>query len=168
MTNDYQKSVDFRGDPDKALECAASVFINANFRVTPVGRSQLNVENASMFLNSKRNPLMAVSHATITASSAVISIEAELGALRRLIRLVMFLILATDVPVTIGVGVLLWSQHDPDRFAAMAITGAAMALPFVIIFPLVRFFVGRSAKGALDTLLHNMAAMSQRLPGLSH
>jgi hypothetical protein len=151
---DYDKSENFRGNPDKAIECARNIFMGLSFRVTSNGRSELLVENTTTVMNNKQNPLLFISQATISVAGSNIAIQADFGAVRRFIKFMTLLFVALSVPSAIVTGAVLYSVGE-SLLLGVGI-GLSIIMPLPIILPIIAISMRASANKALDALMHNL------------
>lgn len=149
---EYEKSVDFSGDPRKVLDYARDLLVQLNFRVAAIGGSQLNAENTTAYLSTKQNPLLAISELTITAVGSRLSARANLGKLLKMIKVVGVIIILMDV-IAVGVLTAVFVKTQPELLPILLSTALPTPLVVVLIYKVQRWQTGK----AIDTFLRNVA-----------
>lgn len=164
---DYQKTVSVGGDPARALETVRMVFIQQNFRIIPIDAREFEVQGPGMN-NNRGNPLLAVSRGRVALSGRTLSIEAELGALRRFSRVMtLFLVgLGAFMLIVFG-GLSALGLLHPRAHSVIPIKGPWILLlvlapfsPWPFLLPMMMRGCRRNAERALETLMDNAAGVS--------
>ncbi len=150
MAYDYEGRMDFRGDTVRALEFARDVLVRRGLKVLPLSGNELHFENPAFVMSTKKDPLLMVSKGVITSTGSALSMQAELGNLRALVKFTALLILALTIPeVAVMAVVFVMVVKDPGLLWICLLTVAP--LPFIM--PLVSKVQRRKTSRALDALL---------------
>jgi hypothetical protein len=152
-----------RGDPASALETVRSVLVHLNFRVTPIGPSEFQAAGPGMS-HSFAHPLLGIAEARVSLLGRDLSLEADLGALRRFGRW-LGLFLGGMAIFMLALFVFLSSQGWLyGRGGSRPVEGATLVgvillpfAPWLVILPLVLRSLRRKTVRAIDTLLANAA-----------
>ncbi|MCP4610090.1 MAG: hypothetical protein GY845_15385 [Planctomycetes bacterium] len=146
---DYKTKVSFTGSSSAAMEAARTQFIANGFKIDQSSDEQLVVTGPGMY-NNQQNPIVGISHATITISSSAIEICAELGGVKFM---QMFLYI---FPPALGIFLALVFACTPNFPRRASLTPILTILPWVVISPLMARWLKNRTTKAVDTLVHNM------------
>jgi hypothetical protein len=156
MAYDYEGSVEFRGDASRALECARDLLSAKGLNVLPLSGNQLHFENTGSYLNTKKQPLLMVSKGVITATGSALTVQAELGNLRALVKFLVLLITVMAIPETAMLAVILvMVAKQPELLPVCFLTLAPITFVLFLMPKLQRGVIGR----ALDALLNEVAGV---------
>lgn len=158
---DYEKSVELKGDPAKALEMAQGVFVQQGFRITETAEDGFEVSGPGM-TNNKQNPLLGASKVRATVIGRALSLQAELGGVRQMRKFLLcfipgmaifFLILFSILPHTDRGG-------QPISLGSVYKLIGLIFSPWLVIIPVMTSGMRNRTVEALDTVLHNAAVIS--------
>jgi len=152
----YRKNQPNSSDPDTARQIVLQTLLPLGFEIANDTSYGLTV-NGPGYRSTRQPPLYGISTAVFEFSRSQIIIDAELGGITQISRLLM--------AILIGVGVLdsaiffaLWFYIDKLRVNNWFLFVPALTLlPWIIIAPLMVRFIHRRCKDAIDTLLRNAA-----------
>jgi hypothetical protein len=156
----YEKAIPFRGDPEKALAVARSLFVPLDFKVVMDGDGALILlgpgRSARVFAEDRFGQ---ISKLCIHASTSELSIKAEFGGVG--IDAVFFRVVGVLLVIACLIMAFTGATSRPD---AKGFVGAAIILGAIGIFLALTGGSIREAKlsQSLDELLDNMAAEGQR------
>lgn len=145
---EYRTTIPFDGDCTKAIDIARSVFINNNFKIESLSRSEI-VARGSGMQSTKQNPLVGATLVRITVKPSLIDLSAELGGVRWM-RNFLF-IFPPSLALTISIVFLIL----PMPAFVVFVPWLAVS-PWLIISPLLAKWIKSRTISALDTMLHNM------------
>lgn len=149
---DYQKTVPF-ANTEKAIRAVTGVFVQHGFQI--VERSETAVElTGPGMISSRQNPLVGISRIRICRTSGALSIEAEFGSIRRLLKYIGLFILGMGVFFLILFGILFTKQGQP--LSKIALIALAPFIPWPVIIPLMAVWLKSRTSRALDVLLSNV------------
>lgn len=154
-----EESVPFSGDPDRAFGTALRILLPLGFQVEERGSYRLAVRGPG-YDSTRQNALLGVSRAVFTAGGSTLEVRAELEAVDRLMRRLLYLMLALAA-FDLALFTSLWYFLEPLRGNTWILaTPALTLLPWVFLGPfLTRIFTKRTRQ-ALVALLENMALIS--------
>ena len=153
---EYQKKIRFAGDADRAVRFGVETLTSQGFRITRHHAASAELAGPGMS-SSKQNPLVGASHVEVRGRSGELSLVAQLGAVRRLIRVMALFLLGLALGLAVLFGILFRDRH------LLQILLLALA-PFVAwpaILALLGIVFRKRTCAALDTLLDNMAAIGK-------
>jgi hypothetical protein len=154
----YETTESFRGEPRRAMEIIGSALTTAGLRIESRTDSSLHVTGPRWFVRGgKGNTLGAVTDLEVSVAAGSLSARADLSLVDRALLLAggfvtIFLILLALLAVYIPFG-----RSLPIRLLMM---DGPMMLAGLLPLPLARKLAQRRIRRAIETLLHNAAAMS--------
>jgi hypothetical protein len=151
--------VSFSGDPSRAFDTALRTLLPLGFQVINESSSQLIVTGPG-FTSTQQNALLGISRAEFTAERSSLKVLTELGAVDRMQRFLIILLVGLglfDSLVFLG----LWYFLDKLRAHTWFLAIPALTLvPWVVIGPILTRWIGNRTREALNRLLQNMALQS--------
>jgi hypothetical protein len=150
----YEKEEYFEGDLAKAIEVAKNTFLPNGFEIVDSSNSNLEVTNHSGLWGHNQHPLNGVSKASISGGDGKITLNAELGGVKTMIKYLILFIGGMMVFFLILFGVQFHIQGQP--FGKLMRIIWAPFVPWPIAIPLMGVWFKKRADRALDTLLKNM------------
>lgn len=152
---DYQSSISFNGDPEKALNNAIQVLKGLNFEINQKRSSWVEFIGSNKY-RPKQNPIYGASRIELQVQSSRITLEAEFGGFRRIgFSLTLFLI--GFILLNFSVMWILF-QNIPG-INLWYFLGAFVPLPFLT--PLVIRRLKKRTHRALDSLLRIIKTMGK-------
>ena len=155
---DYEKTMPFSGNMEKALEVARNVFIQHNFQIVRGSDSEVELTGPGM-LSSRQNPLVGISRVCIRRTSGELSIEAEFGGIRKLTKYLVFFIVGMAIFFLVVFGIIFSRQGQPAN--KIILIALAPFIPWPVIIPLMAIWMKSRTSKALDTLVKNMIALGR-------
>jgi hypothetical protein len=155
---EYEKSLPFDGNPHEVMKVATATLTASGFRID--SRTNDALEFIGPRMNSSHGPPLAgASRVLLRVAPGSLSLQAELGGARRLIRMMMILILGLtillDVPMT-----ALAAMHKAPWW--IPLVGLAWLVPWAILLPIISRVSRQRAIRALDALLQNLTVISSQ------
>jgi len=143
----YEYSTAFRGDPDRAFARAKDVLLAQGFEILPGSSAELRATGPGM--RSTRQPaLLGVSELRFQISASLLTVSATLGGVSRVKAFV------TLFPVGLILALVV-------LFAALgqgvSYLGLGLAVPWLIISPLMAALIERRTMRAVERLARSMA-----------
>jgi hypothetical protein len=153
---EYEKTVHVSGDVAEAVKTVVQTLARHGFRITRKRDTSAELDGPGMN-SSKENPLVGASKVHVKGRSGRLTVEAEFGAVRRLIRALGWMFIVMAVLFFVLFGFVLPVEGLVLRF----VVPVASIAPWVILLPLMgRYFRSRCAR-ALDVLVENAATLSE-------
>ena len=165
MAYEYEGSVDYHGDGTKALEYARELLSARGFTVLPHAANQLWFTNSISYLNTKKQPLLMVSKGCITVTGSSLTMQAELGNLRSLVRFLVLLLGVMAIPETVIVAVIMVMVAKQPEMVWVCLLSV---LPLPLILFGVPKFQGFITARALDAVLNEVAGAGPTNQYLGH
>jgi hypothetical protein len=155
--NIYEHSQAFGGEPDKAIEFAASTLAAMGYRLDERAGSML-VASLPMLLNDSKNPLQGVGRIEIRADRGSISTRADLNKLSRLYKGLGFSLVGLGILLSV---VMVVTLPPKIKWEYRLLLAWAPLVPWVVIAPAMYSWSMRRARKAVATLLQNAAVMAR-------
>ena len=159
----YERTIPFTGDREAAMRLAMNALVANGFRLADKSEHELSFLGPG--LNSSReNPVRGATAVRLTWSCGSLSLDAELGGVRRMARFLIFFPLAMAAFFLLLGGLLLSfglrSGANPAMFAGLAVPALALS-PWLFLSPwMIRRIRARTVL-ALDDLLGSLALASR-------
>jgi len=151
----HTASVTLAGDPARAFDLAATVLASNGFRLEKRDDRTLAAVGRGM-QSTKQNPLTGAGRVTLTRVGSELRLEADLGGVRRLVRFLVALPVGLAVAFLVG-----WALSGGARGPLPWQPALALA-PWLVISPLMVFWIRRRTIAALDDLLASLATHAGR------
>ena len=155
---DYEKTEPFSGNMEKALEVGKNVFIQHNFKIVRGSESEVELTGPGM-LSSRQNPLVGISSVCIRGKSGNLSVEADFGGNRRLIKYLVLFIVGMAIFFLVFFGIILPKQGQST--GKIILISLSPFIPWPVIIPLIALWMKSRTTKALDTLINNMMALGK-------
>jgi hypothetical protein len=157
----HEASVTYNGDSRRVMQLAAESLTAAGMRID--SKTDSTLEFSGPGLNStNENPLLGISRARLSATGSTISIRADLGAVQRLFRILLYMIVALDVVACVVLFLVLRGKMATPLVLTIAIAPVA---PWIVLLPLMSGWMKRRTMRAIETLLNNLSVAAR---GESH
>ncbi len=150
---DYQRTLSLQGDAQLALEKAVQIFVQNNFALKKIHSNKMELCGPGM-TSTKENPLVGVSKAWLKLSGKQITLEAELGSVRRMQWFIWIF------PIALGLFLFLIIGASEKNFRnALPVCWAIS--PWIVLSPLMSWWMKRRTLRSLNVLLENSAELSR-------
>jgi len=157
---DYEKTISFTGNLEKALETARNVFIQHSFQIINDSSSSVELIGTGTMWIKGQDPLVGISKVSVRGTGSELTIEAEFGIVNKTIKYLILFIFGMAVFFLIVFGVMFYLQGQDVR--KVLLIALAPFAPWPIIFPLMAKFMKWRTSKALDALLHNMTVLGKK------
>ena len=155
---DYEKTMPFSGNMEKALEVARNVFIQHNFQIVRDSDSEVEFTGPGM-LSSRQNPLVGISRVCIHETSGNLSVEAEFEGIRKLTKYLALFIVGMAIFFVAFFGIMFSKQGQPLN--KIILISLAPFIPWPVLIPLMAIWMKSRTSKALDTLINNMVTLGR-------
>lgn len=148
---DYEKAAELGGgDPARALGGVKEAFLRSGFKVTETGEAGFVVASPGIS-EIQHLPLLGASRARVTVIGPKLSVQAELGGIRRLTRNYLLIFLGGFLFFAALLTLAYWGK-EPDSLTAIGIAFRGTAIPGLIVLNMVSRRKSQTIR-ALDSLL---------------
>ena len=155
---EYEKSLPFSGNPDEVMKVATASLTASGFRIDSHTSDTLEFVGPPM--NSSHGPpLLGASRVVLRMSAGSLSLAAELGGARRMIRIMLFLIVGLTILLDIPMTALAVLHKAPWW---IPLVGLAWLVPWVILLPIISRISRQRTIRALDALLQNLTVIGSQ------
>jgi hypothetical protein len=154
----YTQTISFDGNTAKAFDLAAAALTSIGFRLTSRDGSSLEMIGPGM-TSTRQSTLLGASRIQVIRGGHELSVEAELGGVKRMTRFVTLF----PIGLSLFLGVLFFVvfsfvfDHRAWLVPVVAVTGANALLWLFLAPVLARHVHTRTCRG-IDALLSNMAS----------
>jgi hypothetical protein len=155
---DYNGKIPIHGDGRKLLEKAQSIFIQEGYTVSPISGHRFEASGGHP-LQKNHSPIHGVSRAVFMVSPGTLTVEAELGGVRKIRNFLLIFLpsLGTFLAVTAS---LAEDFSDQPPYMPLAIAFVPLA-PWVVLLPVLVYVYRRRAIRALDSMLQNLQSVGK-------
>jgi hypothetical protein len=153
----HQSSVTFAGNPTPVMQRAFDALTTAGMRID--SRTDTTLQFTGPGLNStNEDPLRGISRGRLSVTGRTITLDAELGAVQRLFRILLIMIVVMDVVACV---VLYFALRGKLATPVVLTIAVAPVAPWVFLLPLMSGWMKRRTSRAIDTLLNNLSVASR-------
>jgi hypothetical protein len=153
---EYEKTVHISGDVAKPTGTVVETLARHGFRIVRKRETSAELDGPGMN-SSKQNPLVGASKVHVKGRSGRLTVEAEFGAVRRLMRFLGWMLVGMAGLFFVLFGFVFPAENPVMRF----VVPLAPLAPWPILLPVMgRYFRRRSAR-ALDVLVENAVTLSE-------
>jgi hypothetical protein len=161
---DYEKQVEFSGDPRKAVEVAQTLFLQSGYEITDVSDSRISARHEGGFLNTQSgNTIYGASPVTVGIKGYRLSVSADYEGIRKAKKFILYLLLGLALVLGLVFGILFGLILE-DKWIFLLAVGLGVGIPLIqlpvhlIVTPRI---MKKRADKALDTLIHNITMLAQ-------
>jgi hypothetical protein len=158
----YETSESFSGSPAKAIEFAAAALTTGGFRIEDHSETMLQAKGSGTCNN--KNAYYGISLLTLRVSGGILRAEATIDAGKRILRL-LGLVLSIVFAATVLVFVVTPMTNHHGQSLPVNQRLLLPLLPFApwpVLAPVMAMVFRSRARKAVDTLVHNAAAMASQ------
>ena len=128
---DYRKTVEFSGDPGRALSAGRSILMPLGYEIKPLSQTSFEAFGPGM-MSSRQNAILGASYLRIVCEGRTLSMNAELGGIKRMKSFLMIFLSSMALLFMILFGALFWKKAPYVVFIAVA-----PFLPWVFLLPVI-------------------------------
>ena len=151
MKSQYRKSIAFTGDRTKVFEFAIMALTSVGFRLEAQSSSSLQFTGPGMN-SSRENPLTGASLISLSVQEDELTLEAELGGLKRIRQVLIMLPAGLALLFLVLFGFLFRNRGFPF----ILFVSILPLSPWLILTPVLSHVMQKRTHRALDTFLHNI------------
>ena len=157
----YAASLPFSGNPDDAFRLAEASLTAISFRLTERSSSSLEAVGPGMN-NTRQSALVGASRVRITNGRGDLSLEAELGGVKRMSRFVTLFPVGLVLSLAIVLGGVFGTLFGPGIWMVpVAVSSGGLAIVWLVLGPLMARGIRRRTCQALDALLASMVVAGE-------
>jgi len=149
---DYQRTIPFANSAS-ALKVVSSVLVQHDFQIGERNETAIELTGPGM-TGSRRNPLVGISTIRIFKSSGSLSVEAQFGSIRKLLRYIALFIVGMGVFFLVLFAISFTRQGQP--LGRIVLISLAPLAPWPVLLPLIMIWLKSRTTRALDVLLNNI------------
>lgn len=151
--SDYSSEIPIHGDGRKLLERARDLFALEGYEVSPIATDRFEATGGHPLQNNS-SPIHGVSRAVFLVSPGTLTVEAELGGVRKLRNFLLIFLPGLGLILAI---VFSFAGMFADKPPYMPFVAAFAPLsPWVILVPILTYLYRRRTRRAIETLLKNL------------
>lgn len=161
---DYERYVDFAGDPKKVIEVAQTMFVQSGYKIVDVSDTSISVKHEGGFVKSHSgNPIYGASPVTVTVTGNRIIVRAGYEGIKKVKRFLLYLLVGMAFLLGLGLG-LPFAIIFEEKWPMILGIGLGIGIPLIQLpihlFVTPRIMKKRAGK-ALDTMIHNITMLSR-------
>jgi len=154
----YEKTITFKGDPEKAFEVAINTLIPHGFAIKKKAPRCIEFLGPDTLGNKGQNPLTGVSNLTAESGLYGLELKAELGGILKTVKFLVIFVVSMALFFLVLFGFLFGKNPDSPNFILLSLLPLA---PWPLIIPIMLTVMKTRTKKSLDSLLNNMALLSK-------
>jgi len=154
---DYIGKVTIQGDGRRFLDKAQSIFMQEGYVVSSISGHRFEASGGNPLQNNK-NPIHGVSRAIFLVSPGTLTVEAELGGVRKLRNYL--LIFLPGLGLFLAVVFSLVGMFADGPWYMPFVVAFAPLSPWVILVPILVYAYRRRTIRAIDTMLKNLQSLN--------
>jgi hypothetical protein len=149
---EYQNSKHVRGEANATAKKLVDSLVSQGFRIAVQQRDSVELLGPGMH-SSRQNPLVGASKVAVRSWGREVAIEADFGAVRRMIRALGVFFIGMTIFLFVLFGFVIPSENMVVRFVVPLLPLA----PWPVLLPWMGWLFRRRAARAFDALLQNVA-----------
>ncbi len=153
---DYSGKIPIRGDGRKLLEQARFVFMQEGYSVSAIAGQRFETSGGHP-LRKNLNPIHGVSRAVFMVSPGTLTLEADLGGVRKVRNFMLVFLPSLGLGLTAIFLIVGTFAHWPPVLSL--VFPLAPLAPWIVLVPTLLYIFRRQTIQALDTLLRNLQAL---------
>lgn len=157
MGREIQTKVSVNGSMEKALEVARETLVRNNFRLLSTTSTSFEAEGPGMH-STGQNPLVGISRVRLEAIGHDLLATAELGGLRRMVA-ILFLLIGGLTVMCVLMAIFKGPSAESMSHSRLLVAVGPTA-PWLVLAPLMIWWMRRRIERALETLLSNASAVA--------
>jgi hypothetical protein len=155
---DYSKTIPF---PEQKLviPTVTKAFADRGFQISDMTETTAELKGPGM-INSQQDPIVGISKASISYRGEMLTVEAEFGAIRKLLTYMSVFIVAMALFFLVLFGIIFTKQGKSP--GTIVLISLAPLLPWPVLLPAMYAWMNKRTAKALDVLLGNMEYLSNQ------
>lgn len=161
---DYERNVDFTGEPKKAIEVARTMFIQSEYKIIDVSETSISAKHEGGFLKTQSgNTIYGASPVTVAVMDNRLIVSARYDGIKKVKKFLLYLLVGMAVVLGLGLG-LPFAVIFEDTWPMILGFGLGIGIPLIqlplhlFVTPLI---MKKRAEKALDTLIHNITVLTR-------
>lgn len=161
---DYERHVDFTGEPKKAIEVAQAMFVQSGYKIMDVSDTRITAKHEGGFVKSQSgNTIYGASPVTVAVRGNRLIVRAGYEGIKKVKKFLLYLLVGLALLLGLGMGIpfaIVFEGKWPVVFAI----GLGMGIPLIqlpihlFVTPMI---MKKRADKALDTLIHNITMLAR-------
>lgn len=161
---DYERYVDFAGEPKKAIEVTQTMFVQSGYKIVDISDTSISAKHEGGFVKTQSGSTMyGASPVTVAVTGNRLMVSASYDGIKKVKKFIVYLLVGLAVLLGLGMGVpfaIIFEEKWPMIFAlGLGIGIPLIQLPFHLF--LTPMIMKKRAEKALDTLIHNITVLAR-------
>ncbi len=161
---DYEKSVPFSGNAQKAMEMAQAAFIQAGYRITEASDTSVSGQHEGGFMRSQSgNTIYGASPVTVRITDNNLFVGANYEGIEKIKKFLIRLMVGMALLLGPGLAIPFAFVFD-DKWPALFGLALGSGIPLLqlpIHLLITPWIIKKRATQALDTLVHNITMLAR-------
>jgi heme/copper-type cytochrome/quinol oxidase subunit 4 len=161
---DYERYVDFAGEPKKAIEVAQTMFVQSGYRIVDISNTKITAEHEGGFIKSiSANTIYGASPVTVAVMGNRLIVSARYDGIKKTKKFILYLLVGLAFLLGLGLG-LPFAIIFEEKWPMILALGLGIGIPLIQI-PIHLFvtpmIMKKRAEKALDILIHNITMLAR-------
>jgi len=160
---DYEKSIDFTGDPQKAITLAQTTLVQSGYKIIDISETSISARHEGGFVKSQSgNPMYAASPVVVSVSESHLVVIARYEGVEKAKKFLVRLLAGMAFGLGLGLGIP-FGLFFEEKWPMILGFGLGFGIPLIqlpihlLVTPMI---MKKRAAQALDALVHNMKMIS--------
>jgi len=158
---EFERSTEVAGSPEAALDILRDAFTTRGFAIESVSGRSFEARGPGLS-SIKQDPLLGLSWVGASVASGRLRLEAEMGGVARMRRVLIWLIAGLEALFIVAFGIVWFALPELRRIPVLWVVVVAPLVPWVFFLPFLAGLVRRSTMTAADQLLEKVAVEARR------
>ena len=161
---DYERYVDFAGEPKKAIELAQTMFVQSGYKIVDVSDTSISAKHEGGFIKTQSsNTMYGASPVTVAVTGNRLIVSAGYEGIKKARKFIVYLLVALACVLGLGLGIPFAILFE-EKWAIIIALGLGIGIPLIqlpihlFVTPMI---MKKRAEKALDTLMHNITMLAR-------
>ncbi len=161
---DFERYVNFTGEPRKAIEVAKTMFVQSGYKIVDVSDTSISAKHEGGFVKSQSgNTIYGASPVTVAVTGSRLIVSANFDGIKKAKKFLLYLLLGLALILGLGMGIPFAIIFE-EKWPMLLAIGLGIGIPLIqlpihlFITPMI---MKKRAEKALGTLIHNITMLAQ-------
>ena len=161
---DYERYVDFAGEPKKAIELAQTMFVQSGYKIMDVSDTSISAEHEGGFVKTQSGSTMyGASPVTVAVTGNRLMVSAGFDGIKKVKKFLVYLLVGLACILGLGMGIPFAILFE-ETWAVILALSLGIGIPLIqlpihlFVTPMI---MKKRAVKALDTLIHNITMLAR-------
>ena len=161
---DYERYVDFAGEPKRAIELAQTMFVQSGYKIVDISDTSISAKHEGGFVKSQSgNTIYGASPVTVAVTGNRLIVSARYEGIKKVKKFILYLLVGLAFLLGLGLG-LPFAIIFEEKWPVILAIGLGIGIPLIqlpihlFVTPMI---MKKRAEKALDTLIHNITMLAR-------